>query len=58
MGEIAEMMLDGTLCATCGVYIKPGSLWFDVDGIQHDYEPNLDIPRYCSLWCVEKGEKC
>jgi len=21
MGEIAEMMLDGTLCASCGIYI-------------------------------------
>ena len=32
MGEIAEMMLDGTLCCGCGVYLDG-----DGDG----------IPRYC-----------
>ncbi len=33
MGEIADMMLDGTLCECCGVYIDYG----DADG----------FPRYC-----------
>jgi hypothetical protein len=33
MGEIADMMLDGTLCEGCGVYLEG-----DGDG----------IPRYCS----------
>ncbi|GLI21852.1 endogenous inhibitor of DNA gyrase (YacG/DUF329 family) [Xanthobacter flavus] len=37
MGEIAEMMLDGTLCASCGGYI-------DDDGAD-------GIPRYCSPQC-------
>lgn len=37
MGEIAEMMLDGTLCASCGGYIENG-------------EPG-GIPRYCSAQC-------
>lgn len=36
MGEIAEMMLDGTLCAGCGVYLEG-----DGEG----------IPRYCSKAC-------
>ena len=39
MGEIAEMMLDGTLCEACGMYIEEG----EADG----------IPRYCSKECAE-----
>lgn len=38
MGEIADMMLDGTLCECCGVYI-------DDDG-------GFGIPRYCSNECA------
>ncbi len=38
MGEIAEAMLDGTLCEACGVYIEGES-------------PNH--PRYCSPQCAE-----
>lgn len=37
MGEIAEMMLDGTLCECCGTFIGDG------DG----------YPRYCSAECAE-----
>lgn len=37
MGEIAEMMLDGTLCEGCGEYIGEGG-W--------------GIPRYCSPGCA------
>ncbi len=36
MGETAEMMMDGLLCATCGV---------DLDGQAPGY------PRYCSKAC-------
>lgn len=36
MGDIADMMLDGTLCEGCGVYIEG-----DADG----------FPRYCSAQC-------
>jgi hypothetical protein len=36
MGEAAEMMLDGTLCASCGSYIEG-----DGEG----------FPRYCSPQC-------
>lgn len=39
MGEIAEMMLDGTLCECCGGYI-------DDDGAH-------GIPRYCSPQCAK-----
>lgn len=38
MGEIAEMMLDGTLCECCGEYI-------------HDDEAS-GFPRYCSQSCA------
>jgi hypothetical protein len=38
MGEIAEMMLDGTLCEGCGAYI--------------DDEGGDGIPRYCSPQCA------
>lgn len=37
MGDIADMMLDGTLCKYCGTYIDGES-----DG----------IPRYCSPQCA------
>lgn len=37
MGEIADMMLDGTLCEGCGVYIGEG------DG----------FPQYCSKDCAD-----
>ena len=38
MGEIAEMMFDGTLCEGCGGYI-------DDDG-------GFGVPRYCSDACA------
>jgi len=38
MGEIAEMMLDGTLCECCGSYIGRGSQGY---------------PGYCSRQCAE-----
>lgn len=31
MGEIAEMMLDGTLCASCGVYMDGEPAGFPED---------------------------
>lgn len=37
MGEIADMMLDGTLCEACGTYMEG-----DGDG----------FPRYCSNQCA------
>lgn len=37
MGEIADMMLDGTLCEGCGCYLEGGG-----DG----------FPRYCSARCA------
>lgn len=37
MGEIAEMMLDGTLCECCGSYI--------------DIASGAGVPRYCSPQC-------
>lgn len=40
MGEIAEMMLDGTLCAGCGGYLKG-----DGEG----------LPRYCHDCNGERG---
>jgi len=41
MGEIAEMMLDGTMCQQCGVYLDD-----DGDG----------IPAYCSS-CAPREDK-
>lgn len=37
MGEIADMMLEGTLCAMCGVFIGTDS----------------GIPTYCSEECAK-----
>lgn len=31
MGDIAEMMLDGTLCSTCGVYLDDDPIGVPVD---------------------------
>lgn len=39
MGEMAEMMLDGTLCEGCGSYI--------------DDHGGEGIPRYCSKQCAQ-----
>ena len=39
MGEMAEMMLDGTLCECCGSYI--------------DDHGGEGIPRYCSEQCAK-----
>lgn len=42
MGEIADMMLDGTLCQGCGVYIESDN--------------DAGVPRYCSRQCaVDSG---
>lgn len=41
MGEIAEMMLDGTLCEMCGVII-----------IESDEAPP-GYPQYCSKTCAD-----
>lgn len=43
MGEIAEMMLDGTLCEACGEFIWGGS----------------GFPQYCSRFCAaSRGVTC
>lgn len=39
MGEIADMMLDGTLCECCGEYI--------------DDDEASGFPRYCCRQCAE-----
>lgn len=39
MGDIADMMLDGTLCEACGCYLDDGA----ADG----------YPRYCSPQCAK-----
>lgn len=38
MGEIADMMLDGTLCEGCGCFI--------------DFDGGDGFPRYCSDQCA------
>lgn len=38
MGEIADMMLDGTLCEGCGEYLENGA--------------DMGIPDYCSAECA------
>lgn len=40
MGEIADMMLDGTMCEACGEFLNDGE---DGDG----------LPGYCSRECAE-----
>jgi hypothetical protein len=45
MGEIADAMLGGELCATCGVYMDP-----------EVYGPPKGAPRKC-LWCARGPRK-
>lgn len=42
MGEVADMMLDGTLCAGCGAYIGAG---------------DRECPTYCSMDCLPESYK-
>ena len=44
MGEIADMMLDGTLCECCGEFLG--------DAEDPNWEPP-GYPRYCSRQCAE-----
>jgi hypothetical protein len=46
MGEIAEMMMDGTVCQECGEYLDPD------DG----YDPPGDFPRFCRS-CAKRNQK-
>lgn len=49
MGDIADMMLDGTLCESCGVFINPNELCY-VYGQKDPYlasKSDWDIPRHC-----------
>lgn len=48
MGEIAEMMLDGTLCAGCGVAMD--------DVVEDDFEAP-GHPRYCCESCKPASER-
>jgi predicted amidophosphoribosyltransferase len=43
MGEIADMMLDGTLCQCCGAYIGD--------------ESNGDYPQYCAACAKDVKEQ-
>lgn len=60
MGDIAEMLLDGTMCEGCGEFIYDESDEFmddeyaegDEDDDFTDYEGE-GIPRYCSKTCEE-----
>ena len=47
MGEIADMMLDGTLCACCGVAMDDLADGFEAPG----------YPRYCSKACTPASER-
>ena len=42
MGEIADMMLDGTLCQGCGVYLEDGGAGF---------------PMYCAACQSDQGPR-
>ena len=47
MGEIADMMLDGTLCAACGVYLDQEPAGYPVycGACEEDqYRTDVDLP--------------
>ena len=54
MGETADMMIDGTLCHQCGVYLEPGSQAFPVHWEKDTLRPKMNVtkepigfPLYC-----------
>ena len=57
MGEVAEMMLDGTLCQFCGVYLDGGA-----DGYPRscgcENEPTYSPPVSTKIPCPICGKKC
>lgn len=47
MGEIAEMMLDGTLCECCGTYIGADTGYpIKCDGCLPIYDGNPDLKKH------------
>ena len=55
MGEIAEMMLDGTMCQCCGVYLHDGE---DGDGIPA-FCPDCQPETQKKVWAPNKKKvKC
>ena len=66
MGEIADMMLDGTLCSVCGVYIGEGD-WgiprtcgccppneWEHDKKSKETRKRIQCP-HCHKWVKKKG---
>lgn len=51
MGEIAEMMMDGTLCCNCGVYLD--ELELENVGIIKEDDFDIGFPISCAS-CLEK----
>ena len=64
MGEIAEMMLDGTMCECCGEFIDTGSGFptrctgCGGDGIIYDFPAPKTAKSYCNNRCSKCGKKC
>lgn len=54
MGEIAEMMLDGTLCAGCGEFLSETPAGYPVycDGCK---EPERAVAKTAKVKCPECG---
>lgn len=63
MGEIADMMLDGTMCQVCGVWLEQEPVGYPVtcagciaagdDPTQHNLDVNAKPPR--TVECPEAG---
>lgn len=58
MGEVADMMLEGTLCAGCGVYIGRGDFGIPqyCEDCKGDYP--TEKPKREKIKCPKCGKRC
>lgn len=52
MGEIADKMVNGEMCACCGVYLEPNEIVYSVDDLGLPFKmpsdgSSLGFPVYC-----------
>lgn len=54
MGEIADKMINGGMCACCGVYLEPNEVVFSVDDLALPFKmPKDGTPIGFSVNCID-----
>ena len=57
MGEIADMMLDGTMCASCGVFLHGGADGPGYPGYCRSCQRDMEPPRMPKVKCPTCGKR-